>query len=336
MNKERKYRYFIGIDVSRNELDYAVLEGKSLLYHKERQNTINDIKTFIKELQSLPNFTLPKALFVMEYTGIYCSHLLKVLKTFKANFVQENALHIRNSSGLIRGKYDKIDSVRIARYASKNFSEVKLWVTRRPVIEQLSNLYALRKRLQNVEMALKKPLGEQLVFLKKGIYIQSVALCKNSLNALKNDIESVNNNIIKLVKSDEKLKRLNEIITSVPHVGFVTSVQIILSTNEFTQINDPKKFASYSGVAPFKKESGKKQSAGKVSNIANKKLKSLLHLCAISAIRRDGELKAYYLRKTEEGKPKMSVLNAVRFKLILRIFACLKQDRLYENDYKIS
>jgi len=63
-------------------------------------------------------------------------------------------------------------------------------------------------------------------------------------------------------------------------------------------------------------------------------MKMLLHLCATSAIRSKGELQDYYLRKTTEGKNKMLVLNAIRNKLVLRIFACVKENRKYKENYK--
>jgi transposase len=69
--------------------------------------------------------------------------------------------------------------------------------------------------------------------------------------------------------------------------------------------------------------------------MANKTIKTLLHLNALSAIQYDTELKAYYERKTEvEKKNKMLVINAVRNKLILRIFACVKQNRKFQKDYQ--
>lgn len=49
-----------------------------------------------------------------------------------------------------------------------------------------------------------------------------------------------------------------------------------------------------------------------VSQHARKRLKSLFHLAAMSAIQVKGELRDYYLRKVAEGKNKMLVLNAVR------------------------
>jgi transposase len=68
--------------------------------------------------------------------------------------------------------------------------------------------------------------------------------------------------------------------------------------------------------------------------MANKKVKSLLHLGAMSAIQHCAQLKAYYQRKVKEGKNKMLVLNNVRNKLVLRIFACVREDRNYDEKYK--
>jgi transposase len=86
-------------------------------------------------------------------------------------------------------------------------------------------------------------------------------------------------------------------------------------------------------VAPFKDESGKKKKREKVSHKANKKMKKLFHLLAMSAIRIKGEMKQYYERKLAEGKNKMSVLNAIRNKIILRIFSCVKNKKCYEKNY---
>ena len=63
--------------------------------------------------------------------------------------------------------------------------------------------------------------------------------------------------------------------------------------------------------------------------MANKKLKTNLHLAALTAIKHDPEISAYYLRKVSEGKPKMSVINAVRFKLLARVVAVVNNDIMY-------
>ena len=71
--------------------------------------------------------------------------------------------------------------------------------------------------------------------------------------------------------SDTTIKRLVELITSVPGVGLVTAIYIVTKTKEFRDISDPKKFACYAGVAPFKAESGKiLNRKARVSAIATK------------------------------------------------------------------
>jgi transposase len=202
------------------------------------------------------------------------------------------------------------------------------------VVLQLANLFATRNRLLGLSTALKLPLQEQSNFYKPDLQHVNVQSCKRSLIALKEDLSAIDQAIEELINSDERLKRLKQLITSVPCVGPVTATHMIICTNEFKDITDPRKFACYAGVAPFKKESGRITGRAKVSHAANKKTKSLLHICSMAALRSDKEFQNYFERKTKiEGKPGMAVVNAMRNKLILRIFACVNQDRLFIRDY---
>jgi transposase len=64
------------------------------------------------------------------------------------------------------------------------------------------------------------------------------------------------------------------------------------------------------------------------------KLKTLLHLCAMSAIQNDSEMKTYFERKLLEGKNKMNIINAVRNKLVHRVFEVIRDNRFYQDNYK--
>ena len=84
------------------------------------------------------------------------------------------------------------------------------------------------------------------------------------------------------------------------------------------------------GVAPFEYSSGtsiKKKS--KVHSMANKKLKCYLHMASLTAVKCDPDLKLYYERKVAQGKNKMSVLNAVKNKLLARIVSCVNNKKMY-------
>jgi transposase len=329
-----EFEFFIGIDVSKNELDFSVQQGRQLLFHREILNDPQYISGFLKELSRLPGFALGKAVFCMEHTGIYSNHLLACLYKKKALVCLEAASQIRNSLGNIRGKNDKIDSIRIAEYAYKNREELRLWKPKRDAVQQLSLLSATRSRLIKAKKMLKTPLKEHTAFIEKKIAKQDAVLCDKTLKGIEADLSKVEKAISEIIAADAELSRLFGLVTSVSGVGKVTAVQILISTNEFKDIHNPKQYACYAGVAPFTKESGIFKGKGRVSHMANKKVKTLLHLAAIVAIQYNPDLRLFYERKVKvEKKNKMSVINAVRNKLILRIFACVNQNRPYEKNY---
>jgi transposase len=330
-----EFTYFIGTDVSKNELDLAVMRGSTLLFHQEISNTQDAIVSFIKELYKLPGFNLSNALFCMEHTGIYNNHLLACLYKKKANIWLEAAIQIKNSSGKLRGKNDKVDSIRITNYAYTQRDKVRLWVPKREIIQQLTHLSAARTRLIVAKKMLKTPLKELDSFSTKKTTGPGASICSHALKAIDADLERADHKIDELIAADPELRRLFNLVTSVSGVGKVTATQILITTNEFKDINDPKQYACYAGVAPFTNDSGKIEKKARVSHMANKKVKTLLHMSALIAIQHNRDIKLYYNRKVnEEKKNKMSVINAVRNKLILRIFACVNHNSPYQNNYQ--
>lgn len=120
-----------------------------------------------------------------------------------------------------------------------------------------------------------------------------------------------------------------ELLSSIPGIGRQTSLQFIVYTRNFTLFQNAKHLACYAGVAPFPNESGTLIKKARVSQLANKKLKKLLHLAAMASVKAKGDLKEYFIRKVQEGKNKMLVLNNVRNKLVSRMFAVIKRQSKY-------
>jgi transposase len=118
-------------------------------------------------------------------------------------------------------------------------------------------------------------------------------------------LKSANDQIDKLIQSDDRLKELFEWMTSVPGIGTTTATEVLVATNEFQTINEPKKLACHAGVAPFEYRSGSSvRGKTSVSQHARKRLKSLFHLGAMSAIQMKGELQIYYRRKLAKARTK--------------------------------
>ncbi len=328
--------YYIGCDVSKNELDFAVYKGNAFVFHREIENNAKSMDAFFKELKQLPDFELSNAVICMEHTGIYNNLLLEYLHKKQANICLESALQIKNSQGNVRGKNDKIDSIRIAEYAYTFREKLKLWQPKREVIQQLARFSSDRTRLIAAQKMLQTPLNESEVFASSKLHNASKKLFSNTLKSIKTDLEKVDKAIKEVIKSDEELSRLFGIITSVTGIGEVTAIGIIVTTNEFKDIKDSKKYACYAGVVPFVKESGVYRGKGRVSSMANKTMKTLLHMASLSAIQYNESIRVYYERKVAEGKNKMSVLNAVRNKLVHCVFACVNQNRKYNKIYTSS
>lgn len=329
-----KFLYFIGIDISKKTLDLSVLKDNQKILYKRIDNQSYAIDEMLDELKRLDEFSIQEALFCMEHTGVYSNFLLDLLHQNEANVWLVHGLHIKQSSGMTRGKSDKIDAHRIASFSFKNQYEAKLWKPQRQVVTQLKQLISLRERFVVNKNSLSTPIKENGPFIDKKISAQVKKLSNASIKALKDAIKKVEQEIKILIKSDPILNELFNIITSVPGVGQVTASKVIAVTNEFININEPKKFACYAGVAPFEHTSGTSiRGKSRISHKAHKPTKHALHMAAVTNIRYDNEFSQYYERKVKEGKPKMAVLNAIRNKIVLRIFACVRDQRKYEYSY---
>jgi transposase len=327
------YNYIIGVDVSKLTLDLALLKVNQTVNPVEHLKVENNEKGLAKVSEWLKELNTSDMLFCMESTGIYCYSLLQYIIGKQADVWVENAVQIKMSQGLTRGKNDKIDAKRIAEYAHKNQDKLKLWKPTRVVVDKLKHLTALRERLITTKKRLLVPIGE---FKSVGNYEMAKMMekaMKKSIKAIDSDLEGVEEQIKKIIDDDDHLNKLFGLVTSVAGIGFVTAINLIIQTNEFTTLKDSRKLACYCGVAPFEHSSGTSvRGRNRVSHMANKKLKTNLHMAALTSIRIDFELKSYYERKVQEGKNKMSIINAVRNKLLSRVVAVVKRGTPYQKN----
>jgi transposase len=326
-------KHYVGIDVSKATLDFAVFTGGKIIHQLHCENNKKGIGKAIKELRQLEDFAMTTSLFCMEYTGIYNNHLLEYLLSCKSHIWLETALQIKQSQGMKRGKTDSIDAARIAEYAFIHKHKMRLWTPPRKEVKRLRTLITMRDRLVSSLKELKTPVKENTLFMDKEITQMEASLMKSSIATMEKTVEKIEREIQELIKKDASLKQLFDLMTSVPGVGTIVAINIIVATDEFKKFDDPNKFSCYAGVVPFDHRSGSSiRGKSKVSHLANKKIKTLLHLAAMSAITVKGEIQAYYRRKVAEGKNKMSVINAIRNKLIHRIFAVIKRLTPYQKN----
>ncbi len=140
--------------------------------------------------------------------------------------------------------------------------------------------------------------------------------------------------LLELVSKDENIKTNYALLTSIRGIGMVKALMTIAYTENFMSFPNPRSYAVYVGVVPFEHSSGTSIKGRKrVSSIANKELKQELNQAARSAIQWDTEMRQYAENKMK-NKCYNIVLNNVKFKLILRMFAVVKRSTKYVDNYK--
>ncbi len=327
--------YFLGIDISKKKFDAALTLDGSNVHELGMPNSASAIRVAFQALKDKFGFSYEHLVVCIEHTGIYCQHLLDFVVEQRIKLCMEPALQIKQSQGIVRGKSDRVDAKRIAAYAFKNREQLKFWSPQRQVVQKLKALLVVRERLVRAKVQLQTPLNESQEFIEGSICKTMAKCCKNTLKALSEDIDKIEHEIDVLLSQDQSLSRQMKYATSVTGIGKITAANVIVATGEFTRIAEAKKFACYSGIAPFEHTSGSSiRGRTRVSKMANMAIKKLLHLSALTAIRLDQDIRQFYTRKVDEGKNKMSVINAVRNKLISRVFACVKNQRIYEKTYQ--
>jgi len=327
---------FVGIDISKTWFDAAVIKAghPSVSMHNQFSQSPDGFKKMITWLRQQNVLLNTETLFCMEYTGIYNTGLVNFLVEQKAQLWVEMPLRIKKSAGFERGSNDKTSAVKIAGYAFRYQDSIQLWQPVDSSIEKIKQLIAQRDRVVNAITQLTVPVKE---LLECGCNKEAKELEKiqrSCLKALQKTKAAIEQLIVKTVGQDALIAKKVQQVQSIKGIGQVTAVSLLAYTKGFTTFSNAKQLACYCGVVPFAKRSGTSvRFKPTVSPHANKKLKKLLHLCALSAIRNDVEMQTYFERKVAEGKNKMSVINAVRNKLIHRVFAVIRDDRTYEGNY---
>jgi transposase len=334
MKKLPENQSYIGIDVSKQTIDVTIISENDDREYQVFENNKQGFKLLESWLKNKDYFSLDLSLFCMEHTGLYTRQLVSFLLKLGANVWMESALQIKRSMGMVRGKNDKIDSYRIARYAMTNQDRSVCVKLSSVTLQKLKDLMSNRERLLKGIQAIKTSVQE-LIRVDKKMGREIEKLNSYALKGLVKSKEKVEERMMELINQDQELKNLYNLVTSVKCVGNVLATELLVYTHGFTRMEDSRQLACYCGVAPFQHTSGTSV-RGRVgtSNFANMNLKSTLHMAAISATRYVPDIKAYYERKVEEGKHKMCVINAIRNKLIQRILAVVKRGTPYVENFK--
>ncbi|SHJ85115.1 Transposase [Arenibacter nanhaiticus] len=324
----------IGIDISKKVIDMHLYKRD---IHQQFENNTKGFKQMVKWLEKNNDVPRENLMFAMEHTGIYCYNLSLFLSKEGFNYVIIPGLEIKQSMGMTRGKNDKADAKRIALYAYEKRYRLKRHVQSSESIVKLKRLFSLRERMVKQRAGYKMSLKEQSEILLRKDNKLLLKTQEVLIKCLTKEINIIEKEIESIVTEDDNLRSQFELIITIKGVGKQTALYMIVFTEGFKKFDCWRKFASYCGIAPFPNTSGSSvRGKTKVSHLANKKLKSLLDLCAKSSIQYNEEMKLYYKKRIELGKNKMSTINIIRNKILARIFAVINRKSPYVNLMKYA
>lgn len=325
-------KIFIGVDVSKLKLDFCNYRDGQFSKEEIVANHSSAIKSHLESI--LEDAQKEELLICAEYTGQYIYPLTCVCNEMSIDLWIENPVQIKFRSGMQRGKNDKLDARKIAIYTHRFEDQAHLFSMPEKSIQALKQLVSERDMLVCDRAKYKGQLTDQRDFMEQKVYKKKHNRLSQLIQNLNKAIKQIEDEIQLIIDNNETLSKQHLLLCSIDGIGERTSLKMILETNAFKDFKDPRKFCCHAGVAPFSYTSGSSvRSKRKVSKRADKSIKALLHMAALSASKTNGDLGKYYNRKVAEGKNKMTVLNAIRAKLVLRMFAVIRNEKFYIQNY---
>ena len=179
----------------------------------------------------------------------------------------------------------------------------------RKVIQELDNSLGLNYRSKNSQLQLR-------------ILLESLELTQKQIQEVKDQIEKQSQNF---------LEEMNY-LTSIKGVSAYLASVILSEIGDISRFKNKDSLTAFAGLDPSVKQSGKylRKQGNHISKRGSKYLRRQLYYAAKTAIIFDPELKSYYLRKKSQGKHYNVIMCAVARKILMRVYAVLKQKRLYE------
>lgn len=309
------------IDVSKEYLDVFSKSDDEKIFQKRIRNTFNSICKLLSELK-------PADFICAEFTGVYTNLLLHLADVHEVKIALVSGFEIKHSLGNRKGKSDMLDAQRIWEYAKRFEDRLKFISPDDQEIQELKNLFNLRNQLVK---ALKTFTVAHCAIKQ----LPAVSMAENKIrteteDALKEQIKNTENQLIEIIKQSPQLNKNFELVTSITGIGKITALELIITTGNFKRIDSARKAAAYAGVCPYPNQSGSIAKKARIHYRADKKLKSLLHMCAKTICIHNKEFKLYRDRKMLEGKHFYLVMNNVSNKLLRTVFAVVNTQKPFD------
>ena len=297
---------YVGIDVSKDRLDVAVLGQKTIT---QAANTKKGILKLVKEMRPVD----PK-LIVVEATGGYEEAV--VLALFEAGLPvalvsPQRVRQYARAKGLL-AKTDGIDAQTLADFGKK--MQPRLYEGKSEEGRRLSGLVGRRKQLGEMLKAEKNRLRTANSEMKSSLEMV--------ISVLKAEMKRLDKEIAKFMKAHADFGEQEKLLCSAKSIGPVTAATLLADLPELGKL-DRKQIAALVGVAPMNHDSGRKRGYRKTKG-GRPDVRSVLYMSALSAIRYNPVIKPQYQKLVKRGKEKKVAITACMRKMLTILNAMMR------------
>jgi len=297
---------FVGIDVAKAWLDVGVRpSGASWRV----ANAEVELPTLVARLRPLA----PEVV-VLEATGGYERAVAAALGAAGLPVVVLNPRQVRDfakATGRL-AKTDTLDAHVLAHFAEAVHPEP------RPLSDEATRQLAalLERRAQVVGM----------LTAEKNRHHQAVGRVRTLIEAhitwLQAALDELNQDLDQALQSSPLWREREELLRSVPGVGPILSFTLLADLPELGRLTH-KQLATLVGVAPLNRDSGTARGKRLIWG-GRARVRSALYMSALSAVRYNPVLRAFWTRLREQGKPPKVALVACMHKLLTILNAMVK------------
>ena len=331
----------IGIDFSKKTFD-ATIRGRveddfiEVAYAKF-DNDEKGFKAFVswvrKSVRSFPEGKGRSSwIFCGDNTVICSAELSDYLATKGFDMWLESALQIRQSSGIIRTKNDRVDSRRIADYALKNYSgKVRLHEPDTKAYRKLRAIFTLHTMLVKDKVA-------KINQIKSGVLDvapEALRISEAQLEMIERQLKEVDRQLESMLQDTEEFSENYRLMKSIKGVGPITACCFIIKTHNFKYMNDSRSFGNFAGVVPSHTEqSGTSvDKPDRVSRYRDKVTNAVLTSAVTSALKHNNPaIRDYFDRLLARGVHRNKAKNNCKFKLINIIMSMIRTRTVFDME----
>jgi len=313
---------FLGIDVSKNTLDVALLGESAKPRHKV---FANDVVGHAELLRWLEQQSVDAVHACLEATGTWADAVSAALHQagHKVSLVNPAQIHAFGRSGLKRTKTDKADAVLIARFCQMH--QPPAWTPLSPSVQQLQGLV---RRLEHLE---EMCLMEENRLASGRICARVQDDLEEHVADLKERIEKTRRQIKDHIDQNPDLKSQSQLLESIPGIGATTAALLLAELGDISHFSNARQVAAFAGLVPRIRESGTSvRGRSRLSKVGSSRLRKSLYFPAITALRFNPLIKAFGLRLSVQGKSKMLIIGAAMRKLLHLAYGVLKSKQPFD------